>query len=61
MGIDVEVISESWVAGAVGIGCWCKWIRGFGLPVLIVSWVWVAGASGFWIFWVSVAVFFGFG
>ena len=51
MGIDVEVRSESWVAGASG--CW--------LLVQVDSWVWVAGASGFWIFWVSVAVFFGFG
>ena len=51
VGIDVEVISESWVAGA----------SGYWLLVQVDSWVWVAGACGFWIFWVSVAVFFGFG
>ena len=31
----------------VCFGCWCKWIRGFGLAVLVVSWVWVASANGF--------------
>ena len=37
MGIDVEVRSESWVAGA----------SGFWLPVYVDSWLWVGGASSF--------------
>ena len=37
VGIDVEVRSESWVAGA----------SGFWLLVQVDSWVWVAGASSF--------------
>ena len=39
----------------VGFGCWCKWIRGFGLAVLVVSWVWVASASGFWLCFLSLS------
>ena len=61
VGIDVEVRSESWVAGAngfwlpvlMGFSYRYKWIRGFGLAVLVVSWVWVAGLVGFGcVFWV---------
>ena len=37
VGIDVEVRSESWVAGA----------NGFWLPVQVDSWLWVGGASSF--------------
>ena len=69
MGIDVEVRSELWVAGA----------NGFWLPMQMDSWLWVGGASsfvglgcqssGFWlyflglsccVFWIWLMDFLGF-
>ena len=56
VGIDSEVRSESWVAGA----------SGFWLPVQVDSRLWVTGASGFWlcflglsccVLWVWLSVF----